>query len=350
MSCTLCKSLTAFAAILLIAIGVTSAQKSPERLLPVEIEGRWGFIDTSGHLVIGADFDFVWGFSEGFASVWKDGQAGYVDESGGLIVVPQFHYARGFSEGLAAVEQSDKWGYVNTHGTLVIPPRYKEAQAFSEGLAAVQADSGLWSFVDKNGIETIKPQFSHAWSFREHVAPVYRGKKCGFIDANGTVVVPFRFNECAGTSLLHCRRKHSLESEILGEKSPFHAVDRGPGLVSATKQNLPQDSLGCGTDWPRLNASQQPLRRSAQRLGRSPRVVFFPDSVVDGGTTSCRVDQLPAVLYRFLFASLTYAHYALANRNLRGEGRVGGGWLADCVESRLHSLTGNLANKRRKLV
>ena len=34
--------------------------------------------------------------------------------------------------------------------------------------------------------------------------------------------------------------------------------------------------------------------------------------------TSCRVDQLLAVLYRLLFVSVTYAHYALANRNLRG--------------------------------
>jgi len=53
-------------------------------------------------------------------------------------------------------------------------------------------------------------------------------------------------------------------------------------------------------------------------------VVFSPDSAVDGGTTSCRVDQLLAVLYRLLFVSLTYAHYALANRNLRGEGVLEG--------------------------
>jgi len=50
--------------------------------------------------------------------------------------------------------------------------------------------------------------------------------------------------------------------------------------------------------------------------------------VVDGGTTSCRVDQLLAVLYRLLFVSLTYTHYALENQNLRGGGLVGGaGWL-----------------------
>jgi hypothetical protein len=49
--------------------------------------------------------------------------------------------------------------------------------------------------------------------------------------------------------------------------------------------------------------------------------------VVDGGTTSCRVDQLVAVLYPLLFVFLTYTHYAPANQNLRGGGLVGGaGW------------------------
>ena len=38
-------------------------------------------------------------------------------------------------------------------------------------------------------------------------------------------------------------------------------------------------------------------------------MVFSPDSVVDGGTISCRVDRLLAVLYRFLFVSLPYAQF-----------------------------------------
>ena len=54
---------------------------------------------------------------------------------------------------------------------------------------------------------------------------------------------------------------------IDGEKSQLHSLTGDRGVVSAAKQNLPQDSLACGADWLGLNASQQPLRRSAQRLG-----------------------------------------------------------------------------------
>ncbi|MGA9813335.1 MAG: WG repeat-containing protein, partial [Terriglobales bacterium] len=181
------------AAIVLTAMPVASAQQSSERRLPVEIDGKYGFIDASSHLVIAADFDLVWGFSEGLASAWRNEEAGYIDESGNFVIPPQFQYASAFSEGLAGVESGDKWGYVNQRGSLVIPPRYRQSQAFSEGLASVQTATGLWGFVDEDGVETITPRFTLAWSFSEHVAAVYHGEKCGFIDANGIVVVPFRF-------------------------------------------------------------------------------------------------------------------------------------------------------------
>ena len=79
------------------------AQNAPDSL-PVIVEGKYGFISTSGELVIPATFEFAWRFSEGLASVWKDGRAGYIDESGKFVIPPQFDYARAFVGGLADVE------------------------------------------------------------------------------------------------------------------------------------------------------------------------------------------------------------------------------------------------------
>src|ERR1017187_3741772 len=55
--------------------------------------------------------------------------------------------------------------------------------------------------------------------------------------------------------------------DIVGDKSRLHSLTRRPGVVSAARQNPPQDGLACGAYWLGPNASQQPLRRSAQRLG-----------------------------------------------------------------------------------
>ena len=103
------------------------------RLFPQE---KWGFIDTSGTVVIGAQFDAVAEFSQGLAAVATDTDRtnhscmdcdrnqrwGFIDKSGKEMIPLQYHAVLSFSEGLAAVMNDEgKWGYVNTKGELVIP-------------------------------------------------------------------------------------------------------------------------------------------------------------------------------------------------------------------------------------
>jgi hypothetical protein len=48
----------------------------------VELNGKWGYIDTKGALVIPGVYDKVCGFSEGFASVKLNGRYGRIDTKG----------------------------------------------------------------------------------------------------------------------------------------------------------------------------------------------------------------------------------------------------------------------------
>src|SRR5215472_12806988 len=176
-------------------VGLAQNSRDP---LPVQVNDKYGFIDSTGKIVIPAEYDFAWGFSEGMASAWKGRQAGYIDSSGKFIIPAQFQYARGFSQGLAEVELGEEWGYINKQGNFVIPPQYADVRSFSEGLAAAKTDKGLWGYVDKNGVEKIAPQFRPAWDFGQTVAAVYRGDRCRFIDSTGADVIPFQFSECRG--------------------------------------------------------------------------------------------------------------------------------------------------------
>ena len=103
-----------------------------------------GYIDASGSLVIPAVWAFygeplsdlmmppVWrrdrnaNFSEGLAAVRAaDGKLGYIDKTGKIVIPPQFLYARPFSEGLAAVSNDQfAFGYIDAHGKVVIPLMY----------------------------------------------------------------------------------------------------------------------------------------------------------------------------------------------------------------------------------
>lgn len=90
----------------------------------VKTGGKWGFINTSGKMVIQPQFgDGFSDFSEGLASVKINQKEGYIDKTGKLVIEPQFYRSTRFSEGLAAIqiEEGAKWGFIDRNGKIVNP-------------------------------------------------------------------------------------------------------------------------------------------------------------------------------------------------------------------------------------
>ena len=59
-----------------------------EGLAAAKKNGKWGFIDTIGNLVIDFTYDDIvyYGFSDGFAGVKKDGKFGLIDKNGNVVI------------------------------------------------------------------------------------------------------------------------------------------------------------------------------------------------------------------------------------------------------------------------
>src|ERR1039457_2578667 len=62
-----------------------------------------------------------------------NGKYGYCDRSGALIILPQFDSASIFSEGLATVRLNGKDAYIDVNGNMAIPPNYDAASIFLTG-------------------------------------------------------------------------------------------------------------------------------------------------------------------------------------------------------------------------
>lgn len=123
----------------------------------------------------------------------EDGKVGYIDSTGRVVIEPRFDTDLPFSEGLAAVRVDRAWGYIDTTGTMLIAPQFDLASHFSGGRAAVEA-GGKWGFVDRTGTWVVQPTFDHAFPFSEGLAKVTVGNKAGFLDQNGRMVIPPRFD------------------------------------------------------------------------------------------------------------------------------------------------------------
>ena len=139
----------------------------------------------------------------------QDGKFGYIDKAGKVVITPQFFVARDFAEGSTAVrvEQTadSKYGYIDRTGHMVIAPRFHQAGPFSEGLAAVETSARVvgnqvvdiaWGFIDKAGMRFPTGTTSPA-TFRKGRARVAikLGVSMGYINRDGKMIIPPKFTE-----------------------------------------------------------------------------------------------------------------------------------------------------------
>jgi hypothetical protein len=127
--------------------------------------GKWGFKDQNGKVIVAPKYNRFHQFREGLAAVSIGGsydeefdmvlgsKYGFIDNTGKEVIALKYESINdGFYEGLAAVKLNGKWGYINMAGNEVIPFQYSEAFIFMKGKAKVRKD-GREFFIDKTGKE-----------------------------------------------------------------------------------------------------------------------------------------------------------------------------------------------------
>ena len=163
----------------------------------VHINGKFGYIDANGKIVVKPQFVLAsYFFDEGLAAVTVGDKWGYIDRNGKSIVKPIFSTITPFHNGLASVQVNDKWGCIDRTGQFKIEPRFKLPLKFSDGLALLSIDNGssyLYGYINDAGKVVIKPQFHSAYSFSEGLAAVKIGDKFGYIDRSGKVKIEPQF-------------------------------------------------------------------------------------------------------------------------------------------------------------
>jgi hypothetical protein len=162
-------------------LAAQTSQDPAVALFPVRQNGKYGYIDRAGKIVIPPRFDAASRFSDGLALVQVGIDPAYIDPAGKVVITlkySEFNRASDFSEGMAVVGNrgpgdfiQDDLGYIDKTGTLVIPLQFDDARAFSEGLAVASLRHQR-GFIDKTGKFVIAPQFGLAESFSHGLARV----------------------------------------------------------------------------------------------------------------------------------------------------------------------------------
>ena len=132
-----------------------------------ETDNQCGFINRDGKFELTGDFktlildeDIECGnyplcptFSEGLAWVCnKEGKFGYIDKTGKVVIPFRYEACYDFHEGLARIcdKTTEKYGYIDREGNEVFPCQFGYAEDINEGVARVELE-GQYGFIDAKG-------------------------------------------------------------------------------------------------------------------------------------------------------------------------------------------------------
>jgi hypothetical protein len=182
-------------------------------LFPIKQDGKWGYIDNQGKIVIPPQYQQAAEFSEGLAQA----DDAFIDAEGHVAIdlspltKKHIQVSGPFSEGLALVIKMPSmtsaddaypfFGFINQAGEIAIPIEYYQAKTFSDGVANVAIRKDYFYINPKGEIvaraPALVPPITSAEDFGEGLAPGHlagnRGSEWGYYDRTGNTVIPPKF-------------------------------------------------------------------------------------------------------------------------------------------------------------
>lgn len=165
----------------------------------VETDGKCGYVDTTGKLVIPLKYDYADFFYEGYAQVRLNDKWGIIDKTGKEVVPLEYSAMYPLHEGCAVAYKNGKVGLVNTSGKLMAYGMYEYIEADDDGLWYVIKDNKI-GFIDKTGTLLIPLKYDYAEALGQGVIDVRLDGKHGLINTSGNVVLPLEYDDMIGLS------------------------------------------------------------------------------------------------------------------------------------------------------
>lgn len=155
-------------------------------------------IDKSGEIIKKLKkYDRIEGFKNGYARVSKNQLWGFIDESGFEICKTKYNYVLDFNNDLALVKCKHHWGLIDKNGKLVIQCKYYKLTEFSNDIFLAERwnyksnSSPKKGLINKNGIVVLPVVYDIITNFSDGMAKIlnYKIGKYGYVDYTGTRVI-----------------------------------------------------------------------------------------------------------------------------------------------------------------
>lgn len=153
-------------------------------------KGFYSIFYPNGNLKVFMNYPFSYfgKYKNGMARVCHQGKYGFIDKDGLLLVSTQYDEARDFKNGFGAIRIGDKWGFINPSEVHLVSPNYEEVMDFESKVAPVKRN-GLYGFIDKSGKEIGKCMYEEVLVMPNQTFVVKAHGKVGVVNAQGVETV-----------------------------------------------------------------------------------------------------------------------------------------------------------------
>lgn len=115
----------------------------------VKQNGNWLLVNEKGEAVGTESYEGVKAFESGQpCAVCRDGKWGYADGAGSLVIDCAYQDAKSFSGGFAPVKNNGLWGYIDRENYLMVPYSFREAGQMTSGGVAPVSHGEIWTLIE----------------------------------------------------------------------------------------------------------------------------------------------------------------------------------------------------------
>ena len=165
----------------------------------VGLNNKYGLINSSGEEITKIIYDFIGGFIEGIAEVCLNNKYGFIDFNGKEIFQCKYDGCHYCYDGVVVLRLDKKYGFGDKSGNLITPFIFDRVGDFHDGIATVKLNN-KFGCINKKGEFVVQCVYDYIWDSKDGMCKVELNGSKGFVNNNGVLAVPCIYNKTSDFS------------------------------------------------------------------------------------------------------------------------------------------------------